>query len=193
MERKRIIVGAAGASGFPVLVKALELIREGGYESYLILSDNAWLTAENEISLSKEDLLSMADHVLDNHDMAAVSASGSFRNEGMLIVPCSMKTVAGIASGYSDNLLLRSADVALKEQRKLVLGVRECPLGPVHLRNLSYLASDCRASIMPLVLTFYNHASSVDDMAYHMAARLVEPFGIEAREYRRWNGLQATT
>lgn len=187
---KKIIVGATGASGFPVLVKVLELIREGGFESYLILSDNAWLTASNELDMTKDELFSLADHVLDNHAIGAVCASGSFRNEGMLIVPCSMKTVAGIASGYSDNLLLRSADVALKEQRKLVLGVRECPLSPVHLRNMSYLASECRAYIMPLMMTFYNKRKSAEDMVYQLAGRLVEPFGIDAKEFQRWNGLE---
>lgn len=191
MGVKRILVGATGASGFPVLVKALEILRENGFESYLILSDNAWVTAENELSISKAELLSLSDHVLDNHAIWEKSASGTFKNEGMLIVPCSMKTVAGIASGYSDNLILRSADVTIKEGRKLVLGVRECPLSPVHLRNLSFLSSQCGVSIRPLMMTFYNHSETIGDMVYHMAARLVEPFGAEAREYRRWNGLQS--
>ena len=107
----------------------------------------------------------------------------------MLIVPCSMKTVAGIHSGYADNLILRAADVMLKEQRTLVLAARETPLSAIHLRNLSELAMIPGVRIIPPMMTFYHQPENIEEMTYHIAAKLVEPFGIEAREYRRWTGL----
>ena len=107
----------------------------------------------------------------------------------MVIVPCSMKTAAGICSGYTDNLLLRAADVTIKEHRTLALGVRETPLSPVHLRNLYELSKLPDVWIIPLMMTFYHHPEQIEDMVYHMAAKLLAPFGIEAKEYRRWNGL----
>lgn len=122
-------------------------------------------------------------------DIGAGPASGSFRTEGMLIVPCSMKTVAGIHSGYADNLILRAADVTIKEQRTLVLAARETPLSAIHLRNLSELATIPGVRIIPPMMTFYHQPENIEEMTYHIAAKLVEPFGIEAREYRRWTGL----
>ena len=115
-------------------------------------------------------------------------ASGSFRTEGMLIVPCSMKTIAGIHSGYADNLVLRAADVTIKEQRTLVLAARETPLSAIHLRNLSELAMIPGVRIIPPMMTFYHRPENIEEMVYHIASKLVEPFGIEAKEYRSWNG-----
>lgn len=122
-------------------------------------------------------------------EIGAKPASGSFKTEGMLIVPCSMKTIAGIHSGYADNLILRAADVTVKEQRTLVLAARETPLSGIHLRNLYELSMLPGVRIIPPMLTFYHKPESIDDMVYHIAAKLLEPFGIEAKEYRRWNGL----
>ena len=135
--KKRIIVGATGASGLPLLVKCLEIIRENSdFESYLIMSSSAELTLRQETELEPEDVKRLADHVCAPGEIGAKPASGSFKTEGMLIVPCSMKTIAGIHSGYADNLILRAADVTVKEQRTLVLAARETPLSGIHLRNL---------------------------------------------------------
>ena len=182
--KKRIVVGATGASGIPLLVKCLELIREAdGFESWLILSDSALLTMRQETNLTK------ADHTLSPEETGAGPASGSFQTAGMLIVPCSMKTVAGIHAGYGENLIQRAADVTIKEQRPLVLAARETPLSPIHLRNLMELSIIPGVRIVPPILTFYHRPESIDEMVYHVAAKLVEPFGIEAKEYRRWSGI----
>ena len=131
----------------------------------------------------------LADHVLKPEEIGAGPASGSFRTAGMVIVPCSMKTIAGIHSGYAENLLLRAADVTIKEQRPLVLAARETPLSPIHLRNLQELSMMPGVRIIPPMMTFYYCPESIDEMVYHLAAKLLEPFGIEAKEYRRWTGL----
>ena len=190
MEKKRIIIGATGASGMPLLKRCLEIIKaEGNFESYLILSKSAEITIEHEMKIKIGEIKKLADYVLSQENIGAGPASGSFKNEGMLIVPCSMKTAAGIYSGYTDNLILRSADVAIKEQRKLVLAVRESPLSQIHLRNLYELSKIPNVRIIPPMLTFYHMPESVDDMVNHIAAKLLEPFGIEMEGYRRWKGL----
>lgn len=190
MEKKRIIIGATGASGMPLLKRCLEIIKaEGNFESYLILSKSAEITIEHEMKIKIDEIKKLADYVLSQENIGAGPASGSFKNEGMLIVPCSMKTAAGIYSGYADNLILRSADVAIKEQRKLVLAVRESPLSQIHLRNLYELSKIPNVRIIPPMLTFYHMPESIDDMVNHIAAKLLEPFGIEMEGYRRWKGL----
>lgn len=187
---KRIVVGATGASGLPVLIECLKLIRENSdYKSHLIMSDSAKLTLAHETDQTVEDVYALADEVYEPKEIGAGPASGSFKTEGMLIVPCSMKTLAGIHSGYADNLLLRAADVTVKEQRTLVLAVRESPLSAIHLRNMQELAMIPGVRIVPLMLTYYIKPVSIEEMTYHIAAKLVEPFGIEAPEYRRWTGL----
>lgn len=190
MEKKRIVVAATGASGLPLLVQCLKLIKESAdYESYLIMSKNAKLTLSHETTTTVEEVYKMADHVLEEEAIGERLASGSFRTEGMLIVPCSMKTIAGICSGYTDNLILRAADVTIKEQRTLVLAARETPLSPIHLRNLHELSRMQGVRIIPPMMTFYHVPETIEEMSYHIAAKLVEPFGIEAKEYRRWKGL----
>ena len=187
--KKRIIVAATGASGQPLLIQCLKLIREAEeFESYLILTDSAKLTLAQETAYQASEVEALADHVLDVKNIGAGPASGSFRTEGMLIVPCSMKTIAGIHSGYADNLVLRAADVTIKEQRTLVLAARETPLSAIHLRNLSELAMIPGVWIIPPMMTFYHRPENIEEMVYHIASKLVEPFGIEAKEYRRWNG-----
>ncbi len=188
--KKRIIVGATGASGLPILIQCLKLIREQEeFESYLIMTKSAKLTLEHETNLKVEEVEALADYVLDQSEIGAGPASGSFKTEGMVIVPCSMKTIAGIHSGYAENLVLRAADVTIKEQRPLVLAARETPLSAIHLRNLQELAMIPGVRIIPPMLTFYHMPESIEEMTYHIAAKLLEPFGIEAREYRRWKGL----
>ena len=132
--KKRIVVGATGASGLPLLIKCLEIIREKpDYESYLIMSSSAELTLRQETTFTVEDVKKLADYILKPEEIGAKPASGSFKTEGMLIVPCSMKTIAGIHSGYADNLILRAADVTIKEQRTLVLAARETPLSGIFM------------------------------------------------------------
>ena len=153
------------------------------------MTESARLTLESETTWKAEEVETLADHVLKPEEIGAGPASGSFRTAGMVIVPCSMKTIAGIHSGYAENLLLRAADVTIKEQRPLVLATRETPLSPIHLRNLQELSMMPGVRIIPPMMTFYHCPESIDEMVYHLAAKLLEPFGIEAKEYRRWAGL----
>lgn len=191
--KKRIIVGASGASGFPLLIQCLRLIKEdAAYESYLIMSDGAKLTLQHETDYSVDEVYALADYTFEAAEIGEKPASGSFQTEGMLIVPCSMKTLAGIHSGYADSLLLRAADVTLKEQRTLVLAARETPLNSIHLRNMYELSMLSSVRIIPPMLTYYIKPGSVEEMTYHSAAKLVEPFGIEAPEYKRWEGIASS-
>ncbi|MGN1191607.1 MAG: UbiX family flavin prenyltransferase [Dorea sp.] len=190
MEKKKIVVGATGASGLPILVQCLKIIKEDPeYESILIMSKSAKITLEHETDYKSEEIEALADQTFAPEEIGAGPASGSYKTEGMLIVPCSMKTVAGIHSGYADNLILRAADVTIKEQRKLILAARETPLSAIHLRNLQELAILPGVRIIPPMMTFYHRPDNIEEMVYHIAAKLVEPFGIEAKEYRRWTGL----
>ena len=188
---KRIVVGASGASGMPLLIQCLKLIREAEeYSSALIMTEGAKLTLAQETDVSIEDVEDLADEVFSPVDIGAGPASGTWQTSGMLVVPCSMKTLAGIHAGYAENLLLRAADVTIKEQRTLVLAVRESPLSPIHLRNMQELSMAPGVRIIPPMLTYYHKPQTIDEMTYHMAAKLVAPFGIEAPEYRRWEGIR---
>lgn len=187
--KKKIVVAATGASGAPLLMQCLKLIKEDGrFESCLIMSDGAKLTLGHETEKTEEEICALADETFGFMEIGAKPASGSFKTEGMLIVPCSMKTLAGIHGGYADNLILRAADVTLKEQRMLVLAARETPLSAIHLRNMHELSMIPGVRIIPPMLTYYIKPNSVQEMTYHSAAKLVEPFGIEAPDYRRWEG-----
>ncbi len=189
MNRDTIVVGASGASGMPLLIQCLKLIRAAGQSSVLIMSDSAVLTLRQETGSTPEDLAPLVDAVYGPGEVGAPPASGSWPAAGMLVVPCSMKTAAGICAGYADNLLLRAADVTIKEHRPLVLAARETPMSAIHLRNLHELAMLPTVRIIPPMLTFYHKPDTIDEMVYHIAAKLVEPFGVEAKEYRRWQGL----
>ena len=174
----------------PILAECLKIMKEEPeYESILIMSNSAKITLEHETNYKIEDIEAMADQIFAPEEIGAGPASGSYKTEGMLVVPCSMKTVAGIHSGYADNLILRAADVTVKEQRKLVLAARETPLSAIHLRNLQELAMIPGVRIIPPMMTFYHRPENIEEMVYHIAAKLLEPFGIEAKEYRRWTGL----
>lgn len=188
---RRIVVGMSGASGAPLtveLLKELKSIPEA--ETHFVYTKGAEETLRQETGITMEEMAALADVVYDNSHIGAAIASGSFRTEGMLVVPCSMKTAAGIASGYSENLLLRAADVILKERRKLVLAVRECPLSSIHLRNLLEL-SQAGAVILPSVLTYYQHPESVSDLTRHMVGKLLDQFGLDCGGFRRWDGSNA--
>lgn len=185
--KQRIVVGVSGASGMPLAVEVLnQLRRQPDVETHLVLSRAAEITLREESSLTAQQLRGLADVCYDNGDIGAAPASGSFRTAGMIVVPCSMKTVAGIATGYSDSLL-RAADVTLKERRKLVLAVRECPFSTIHLRNMQELSS-MGAVILPMVLSFYNRPDGLDDCVRHLAGKILDQFGIEGQDFRRWQG-----
>lgn len=174
--KKRLLVGVSGASGAPIAVEVLRLLREyEAVESHLIVTDAAKMTLKQETGLSMEEVFRLADFVYENDNIGARPASGSFRMEGMVVVPCSMKTAAGIVSGYSDNLLLRAADVMLKERRKLVLVARESPFSTIHLRNL-YEISRMGGIIMPPMLTYYHKPQTLQDCTTDMARRILRHF-----------------
>ena len=185
----RIIVGVSGASGAPLAAEVLRQLKRLGVQTHLVCSRAAEATIRQELDMTMEQFRALADVVYDNDAVGAGPASGSFRADGMVMVPCSMKTLAGIVSGYSDNLLLRAADVTLKERRKLVLAVRECPLSTVHLRNM-YELSGMGAVILPAVLSFYNRPSGLQDCVTHLAGKILDQFGLEAEGYRRWEGME---
>ena len=185
--KKPLIVAATGASGFPLLEDCLRCLRaDGRYHVCLILSENARRTIPYELDQAVEDLEALADEVLSSSDIAAGPASGTYRTAGMLIVPCSMKTAAGIITGYTDNLILRAADVTIKEQRPLVLAVRETPLSRIHLRNLYELSGIPGVHVIPPMMSFYNKPSSIDSLVRHISGKLLEPFGVEVEDFKRW-------
>lgn len=185
MSGGRLIVGVSGASGAPLAVELLSALRESGLESHLIVTGGGWRTIAEETGLTAQQFCALADTVYDVNDVGAPPASGSWKSMGMVVVPCSMKTLAGIHSGYSDNLLLRAADVTLKERRKLVLVPRECPMSAIHLRNQYELAM-MGAAILPPVLSYYSHPSTLEDMARQIVGRILDQFGVECAGFRRW-------
>ena len=184
----RIVVGVTGASGVIMsryLLKALKSV--DNCEVHLVVSEGARKTWELETGLPLSTLLNLADHVHDNKNQAASIASGSFVTDGMIIMPCSMKSLAGIVCGYADVLIQRSADVCLKEGRKVVLVPREMPFGKVHLRNLLH-ASDLGCVIVPPVLTFYNHPETIEDQISHITGKILLQFGLRQEGFRPWDG-----
>ena len=187
---KRLIVGMSGASGAPLTVELLRQLRKNHpeVESHLIVTKGAELTLIQETDVPLDELKGLASVCHENGNIGASITSGSFRTMGMIVAPCSMKTVAGVVSGYSDNLLLRTADVCLKERRKLVLCARESPLSIVHLRNL-YEASQLGAVILPPMLTYYNAPGSVEEMTRYTVRRILSQFGLGGDGYQ-WEGLE---
>lgn len=186
---QRLIVGMSGASGAPLAVELLRQLhtRCPQVETHLIVTCGAELTLRQECGLTVDELRQWAAVYHENEEIGASIASGSYRTMGMAVVPCSMKTVAGIVSGYSDNLLLRAADVCLKERRPLVLAARESPLSTLHLRNL-YEASQLGAVIVPPMLAYYDHPQSVEDCTRHTVDRILCQFGLDADRYE-WEGM----
>ncbi len=186
--KRRLVVGISGASGAPLAVETLRALRAVGVESHLVVSRSGELTLAQETGMTVKELESLAHTVYYNGDVGAAIASGTFRTMGMLVVPCSMKTAAGICSGYSDSLLLRSADVTLKEGRPLVLCARETPLSPIHLRNL-YDLSRLGARVVPPMLTYYTNPRTAEDMTRHTVGKLLDQFGIVWAERTNWTGM----
>lgn len=184
-KKPRMIVGISGASGFVYAIRLLECLKAEGIETHLIVSKAAQQTRAVESDLSAKELSALADKQYNIDDIAACLSSGSYKTLGMIIAPCSMRTLADIASGSTSNLLTRSADVILKERRRLVLMVRETPLHLGHLRNMVSV-TEMGAIIAPPVPAFYNKPTSIDDLINHSVGRVLDLFDIDAEFVRRW-------
>ena len=182
---RRLIVGISGASGIVYGVRMLEVLRDSEVETHLVMSKSAEVTLAYETALKVAEVKALADVVYPNTDIGAAVSSGSFRTEGMVVAPCSIRTVSEIAHGTTTSLLTRAADVVLKERRRLVLMVRESPLHTGHLRTLT-LASEIGAVIAPPVPGFYANPQSLDDLVDHTVGRALDLFGIEAGLVKRW-------
>jgi 4-hydroxy-3-polyprenylbenzoate decarboxylase len=186
---QRLIVAITGATGSVYGIRLLEILREvGGWESHLVLSEAGALNAWQDHGLSRKDVNKLADVVHNVRDVGDTIASGSFVTHGMVIAPCSMKTLAGVAHAYSDNLVTRAADVILKERRRLVLMPREAPLNLAHLRNM-VAVTEMGGIIFPPVPAFYSHAKSIDTMVDHTVGRVLDLFGIAHGRVKRWAGM----
>lgn len=185
-NRKRLVVGMSGASGAILGIEILKTLKKyPDWESHLVISKGAEQTILEETNYKLIDVIDLADKTYSLKDIGASIASGTFKTEGMVIVPCSMKTAAGIACGYSDNLLLRAADVTIKERRKLVLVPRESPLSTIHLRNLLSL-SELGAIIVPPMMSYYNKPASIEDLNTHIIGKILDKFHIEVNGFNRW-------
>jgi 4-hydroxy-3-polyprenylbenzoate decarboxylase len=182
-----LIVAMTGATGSILCVRLLEALKETRLRTHLVVSKWGFQTLKYETSVSPDDLRKLADAVYSDGDMAAPISSGSFPTIGMVIIPCSVKTLGAIAGGYGGNLITRAADVVLKERRKLVLAVREAPLSDIHLENMLRL-SRAGAVIFPPVPAFYAMPKSVDDIAAHIVSRVLDQFGTYHTPTVRWQG-----
>ena len=183
----RLIVGITGATGSIYGVRILERLREAGVESHLVVTRWGARTLLHETPYSKEHVESLATQAYNAADMGAAISSGSFKTDGMIVAPCSAKTLGAIANGYGDNLVHRAADVTLKERRRLVLALREAPLSDIHLENMLKL-SRMGAVVMPPVPAFYTMPQTVDDIVDHTVARLLDLFDLEVKGASRWTG-----
>lgn len=182
---KRIVIGITGASGVIYGVKTLQLLAEKGIETHLIISEAGKQNIEIETPYKAKDVETMADYTYDIDDVGASLASGSFITEGMIIVPCTIKTLSGIANSYTSNLLVRAADVILKEKRKLVLVVRETPLHKGHIRLMG-MAADYGAHILPPIPSFYHQPKTIDDIINQTIGKIFDYFGIRHDLFTRW-------
>lgn len=185
---RRIIVAITGATGTIYGIRALQMLRSAGVETYLVMSTWGARTLLHETSYTIEQVQEMASFTSSHNDQGAAISSGSFQTSGMLVAPCSMKTLAAIATGLSDNLVHRAADVILKERRRLVLAVREAPLNEVHLENMLKL-SRMGVVISPPVPAFYQRPKTIDDLVDQTVMRLLDQLGIHLDEAPRWDGV----
>lgn len=183
----KIVIAITGASGAVYGIRMLEECRKNNVETHLIVTKWAETTIREETDYTIDSVKELADFFYEEDDMAAAIASGSFKCDGMLVAPCSVKTLAGIAHGLANNLVARAADVAIKEKRPLVLLVRETPLNPIHLENMTRLAK-LGVVIMPPVPAFYTRPETIDDLVSQTAGRALEQVGIEIKSLKRWGG-----
>jgi len=184
---QRLIVGISGASGIIFGVRALQLLRDSGIETHLVITPSAQLTLHHELDMSLDEVRALATAVHANKNVGASIASGSFATGGMLIAPCSVRTMSEIATGVTSSLLTRAADVVLKERRRLVLMLRETPLHTGHLRTMTQL-SEMGAVIAPPVPAFYTRPRSIDEMVTQSVGRALDLFGLNLPEVERWQG-----
>ena len=182
-----LVVAITGATGVVYGVEMLRVLKDLGQETHLILSEAAGLNLSIETEYALDDVKSLAHVVYSNKDVGAAVASGSFRTRGMIVAPCTVKTLSAIANSFTYNLIVRAADVTLKERRPLVLMVRETPLHRGHL-ELMTRAADCGAVILPPMPAFYHKPQSLDDIVDHTVARMLDQFGIEVPGAARWTG-----
>ena len=189
---KRLIVGISGASGAIYGIRLLELLRETDIQTHLIISRAAQMTIASETHLKVADVEALADIVHSNQDVGAACSSGSFQNLGMVIAPCSIKTMSEIATGVTANLMSRAADVALKERRRVVLMLRETPLHLGHIRTMATV-TEAGAIVYPPVPAFYTNPASIEDMVDHTLGRVLDLFNINLGTVRRWSGLKKKT
>jgi 4-hydroxy-3-polyprenylbenzoate decarboxylase len=186
---KRLIIGISGASGAVYGIRLLELLKDTEIETHLIVSRAASMTIASETDLKVADVEALADVVHSNQDVGAACSSGSFQNLGMVVAPCSIKTMAEIATGVTANLMSRAADVALKERRRVVLMLRETPLHLGHIRSMAAV-TEAGAIVYPPVPAFYTRPRSLDDMVDHSLGRVLDLFDINLGTVRRWSGLK---
>jgi flavin prenyltransferase len=189
---KKIVVGVSGATGVVYGVRLLEVMKDLDVETHLILSDGAKKTIEIETDLTIAEIEKLASVVHDIKDVGASVASGSFKTDGMVIVPCSIRTLSGVARSYNENLLIRAADVVLKERRRLVLVVRETPLHKGHLRLMNE-ASDLGAVILPPMPAFYHMPASIQDLVDQTVGKILDQFDFNHLLFRRWEGRSFTS
>ncbi|ROW17847.1 hypothetical protein VPNG_00805 [Cytospora leucostoma] len=188
-RRKRIIVAMTGATGAIIGIRTLQLLRQLNIETHLIISKWAAETVKYETDYTPAAVRALADHSYNTHDLAAPIASGSYPVDGMIIVPCSVKTLASINAGICDELTTRAADVCLKERRRLVLSVRETPFSEIHLRNMSEVTR-AGAIIAPPVMAFYTKPASLDDAIDQMVGRMLDLFHLDTGNFKRWDGFE---
>lgn len=182
---KRIVIGISGASGVTYGVRMLEVLRETDFETHLIISNAGRLNIKIETRYKPAEVEAMADFVYDPKDMAAALSSGSFLTEAMVVIPCTIKSLSAIANSYNENLLIRAADVTLKEKRKLVLVVRETPLHVGHLRLMT-MAAEMGAHILPPVPSFYHRPKTIEDIIDQTIGKVFDYIGIEHDLFNRW-------
>ena len=183
----RLVVGISGASGAIYGVRALEVLKKLRVESHLVVTDAAMETIRMETGLKPKSVEALATRSHRIGEMASALASGSFLTDGMLVIPCSMKTLAGVATGYSDNLLLRAADVTLKERRRLVLVVRETPLSLIHIENMAAVTR-AGALVLPAMPAFYHKPKTVDDLVDQVVGKALSAVGVENDILKSWKG-----
>lgn len=192
-SRPRFIVGISGASGVIYGIRMLQLLRQLNIETHLVMSKSAQLTLTHETSLAVSDVRALADVSYSNSDVGAAISSGSFPVTGMVVAPCSIKTLSEIATGVTSSLLSRAADVMLKERKRLVLMVRETPLHLGHLRSMTAV-TEAGAIVYPPVPAFYAKPESIDAMVDHTLGRVLDLFGLDSQTVQRWNpGSSAAT
>lgn len=187
---RRFVVAITGATGAVYGVRLLQRLGAcPGVETHLVISDAATLTLHQEVGLQRKDVEALAHVVHKNRDIGASIASGSFQTDGMVIAPCSMKTLAAVAHGLSDNLITRAADVILKERRRLIMMVRETPFNLAHLRNMTAV-TEMGGIVFPPLPSFYNRPATIDEMVDHTAARVLDLLGVDNTLAPRWAGMK---